>query len=529
MNGYFQLINEENGTGVKLFPPTEGGEKLAVNELIEYLQNKNYKADMGVLHKLIQSLHDEPVVVPLSAERGMAEREVIMFYLSPDKMTVEARLHAPSNDGEKITKQEVLNDLRYQGVTFGVDENAVEQFLAKREYCKNVVVAKGLEPVQGEDASIEYFFNTDVKARPTLNEDGSVDFFHLNTINHCKAGEILAVLHEAKPGKPGSNVQGMPIAPREVKRTKFKFGKNMDLSEDGLTLSSQVDGHVTLVNGQVFVSNVFEVENVDNSTGDIDYDGSVQVNGNVCSNFSIKAKGNIEIKGVVEGARVEAEGNITIARGVNGMGKGVLIAGGNVIAKFIENATVTTGGYVESGSILHSHVNAQTEINVNGKKGFITGGEVCATNKIQVKTLGSQMGADTLVSVGVNPQVKVEFQQLQKTVTECTKVLKTAQPVIQATTQKLKQGVKLQPDQVAYVKSLLQLEKQKTAELEQANKRMEELQEQMSEGQDAKVVVEGTVYPGTTIIISDANLVVQKEYSYCRFVKEQGDVKMTGI
>ena len=40
-----------------------------------------------------------------------------------------------------------------------------------------------------------------------------------------------------------------------------------------------MDGHVSLVEGKVFVSDVLTVENVDSSTGNIEYDGNVQVNG----------------------------------------------------------------------------------------------------------------------------------------------------------------------------------------------------------------------------------------------------------
>lgn len=529
MNGYFQIINGETGCGIRLFPPTEGGEKININEMAEYLQGRNLTFDLPTMNRVMQAMKEEPVLYPLQKQKGLPERECFHLYLSPDKMTAEGRFYPPSNDGGKLNKQEILDDLKYQGIVFGIDESAIEDYLKKRNYCENIVLARGKEPVQGQDAKIEYFFNTDLRARPTLLEDGSVDFFHLNTINHCKAGDVLARLHKEVRGEAGTNVTGGSIAPREVKTARFAYGKNIDLSEDGLVLTSQVSGHVSLVEGRVFVSDVFTVENVDNSTGDIEYEGSVQVNGNVCSNFSIKAKGNVEVKGVVEGARIEADGNITIARGVNGMGKGQLSARGNIVAKFIENASISAGGYVESGSILHSRVNAKTEINVNGKKGFITGGEVCAAQCINVKTLGSPMGADTVVSVGVDPQVKIELQQIQKQMGEAAKVLKTIQPVIQATTQKLKQGVKLSPDQASYIKSLVLLDKQKQEEMEKATKRMEELQQEVSEGEDAKVCVTGTVYPGTRIFVSDASLVVQKEYKYCKFVKSEGDVKMTGM
>lgn len=529
MNGYFQLVNGEKGLGIRLIPPTEGGDIISVNEVAEYLQSKDIAFELTLLNRVLLALKDEAVVFPLKPMRGMPEREMVHLYLSPDKMKAEGRFYAPSTDGGRMDKQEILDDLKNHGIVFGIDDNAIDQFLQKRNYCESIVLARGKDPVQGQDAKIEYYFNTDIKARPTLLEDGSVDFFHLNTINHCKAGDVLAKLQKEVRGEAGRTVTGESVSPRDVKTARLTYGKNLALSEDGLVLTSEVNGHVSLVEDRVFVSNVFEVENVDNSTGNIDYEGSVQVNGNVCSNFTVKAKGNVEVRGVVEGAVIEAGGNITIARGVNGMGKGKLSAQGNIVAKFIENATISAGGYVESGSILHSHVNAQTEINVSGKKGFITGGEVCATNRINVKTLGSPMGADTTVNIGVNPQVKMEFQQIQKQMTEAAKVLKTVQPVIQATTQKLKQGVKLPPDQAAYIKSLVVLEKQKREELQQANKRIEELQELMSEGADARVTVTGTVYPGTRILISDASMVVQKEYKYCSFVKSKGDVKMTGM
>lgn len=61
---------------------------------------------------------------------------------------------------------------------------------------------------------------------------------------------------------------------------------------------------------------------------------------------------------MIEGACIEAGGNIIIARGMNGMAKGILKAGGNIVAKFLENATVSAGGYVNTESILHSNVTA---------------------------------------------------------------------------------------------------------------------------------------------------------------------------
>ena len=139
------------------------------------------------------------------------------------------------------------------------------------------------------------------------------------------------------------------------------------MSEDGLRLYSEVSGHVSLTDGRVFVSDTYEVAaDVDSSTGDIDYEGNVVVRGNVITGFTVKAKGDIEVYGVVEGAYIEAEGQIILRRGMQGMNKGILKANGNIITKFIENAEVIAGGYINTDSIMHSKVSAKGDIVVGG-------------------------------------------------------------------------------------------------------------------------------------------------------------------
>ena len=312
----------------------------------------------------------------------------------------------------------------------------------------------------------------------------------------------------------------------DVKPAVLKYGNNIELSEDGMTIVSLVDGHVELVEGSVFVSDMLEVENVDNSTGNIDYEGSVQINGNVSTNFEVKARGDIVVKGVVEGATLRADGNIIIARGMNGMGKGSLSAGGNIVAKFLENANAQADGYVASESILHSRIMAGGEINVDGKRGFITGGRVCATGGINVKTLGSEMGADTIVEVGADPKIKNRIAQLQKLIEEDTKTLQTVQPVLVAAKQKVTQGIKLSQEQLKNIQSLAIVNQQKSEAIKANQTELNELMEQAGNTTEARIRVKGMVYPGTKICIGDVSMTVQKNTHYCRFVRERGDVKV---
>lgn len=528
MNGYFQLVDESGFVGVKIFPPTGDGEKARVNEVMEYLTTRGIVCDLSVLNQTINGA-EEPVVLKLQAGACPKEDENYKLEISEDNMTVTARFYPPSTNGNRLSTSEFVNDLRFKKVIFGVNTEKLDAFFENPEYCTDIVVAEGKEPRHGTDATVQYFFNTDVRVRPTLKEDGSVDFFNLNTISHCKEGDELARLIPADLGEEGMNVIGEKLKPRDVKKATLKFGRNIELSEDKMSIFSMVNGHVTLTDDKVFVSDVLEVENVDNSIGNIEYEGSVQINGNVTSNFSVKAKGNIVVNGVVEGAYLEAGGDIIIARGMNGMSKGKLQAGGNIVAKFLENATATAKGYVSTESILHSTVMAGTEVTVSGKRGFITGGRVCATNIITVKTLGSHMGAATTVEVGADPSIKARFQELQKTVAEIQRVLKTISPVVLAFEQKQEAGMQLPEDKVQYIMSLKKLKGLKEEEMEKSIKEMDELQDIIEDKHQAQVVVTGEVYQGTKIVIGDVSRTVQSGMKYCRFIKEKGDVKMTGM
>jgi len=528
MNGYFQIDTSERGTYLKLFAPTENGVTVTIQEVMDYLDRKKVAYDIKTLGQAFTEIdYSKPVFLNPTKMLPIAECSYIT--IDNDFMTATARFYPGSNGGRPLDEEQIMSECRLAKVVYGVDEAAIASFLKKKEYCKDYVIARGTPVKEGTDGKITYHFNTDNRIRPTLNEDGTVDFFHLNLVNHCKEGEVLATLTPEVRGVEGKNVLGEVIKPREVKRRTLAFGLNIELSEDKLTIKSKVNGHVTLTGGKVFVSDVMEVVNVDNSTGNIDYEGNVVVTGNVNTNFSIKTTGDIEVRGVVEGAHLEAGGNIVLQRGINGMARGTLKAGGNVVAKFIENATVEAGGYVETNSILHSKVQAGTEINVMSHKGFITGGEVTATSKICVRTLGSNMGADTLVTVGVNPTIINRMAELNQEIADAQKNLKSMLPVMEAMKKKLAAGVKFTPDQVKQVQTLAATVKASQEAVTADTAELETLKAQMEAGGRASVEVAGTVYPGTIIAISDVSKVIKDAYKYCRFVREKGDVHMTSL
>ncbi|MBQ7776964.1 MAG: DUF342 domain-containing protein [Lachnospiraceae bacterium] len=527
MNGYFRLKSIENGFGLELIPPSNGGEPINIAEVMDYLGSQSLVYDLSVLKEKIESGERTEYFLRAGACPVLAESYKLI--VAEDNMSAIARFYPATEGGKQLSVEEFVKDLRFRNIIYGLQIQNMQEYFAEREYCKDILVAKGKEVIQGKNAYIEYLFNTDVHARPTVREDGSVDFFNLNAINHCSKGQVLARIIPEEKGHHGRNILGERFEAIAVKPTVFRYGRNIQVSEDRLSLISMVDGHVALVDDKVFVSDVYEVENVDNATGNIEYEGSVQINGNVISNFSVTAKGNVIVNGVVEGATITAGGNIIIARGMNGMTKGKLVAGGNIIAKFLENATAEADGYIQTESILHSNVMAGAYIEVNGKRGFITGGHVVAAEKLIVKTLGAQLGAPTIVEVGVNPKIKEEYQQLQKDIGEIQKVLSSTRSILSSYSEKTKKGAKFNEQQMKYYKSVILLDTNKKKELELKMEKLEKIQESLNVQHKAYVEVSGQVYAGTKVIIGDLSMVVQNSFKSCRFEKVQGNVKCIGI
>ena len=312
--GYFQLFSNQQGAYLRIVR-AGGSDEIDIQEIMAYLDNLGIYYDLQYLNKnlgIVINSGDAEALILISGQLTAPVNETYTLTVQPDKMTATVRFYPPSYGddptmaGKRIAQTELMRDLAFHKIIYGVKNEEIKAFFAAPRYAVDFVVAEGKAPRQGSNASIEYLFATQLSSKPTLNEDGSVDFFHLNNISHCRAGQELARLTPEDRGDPGTNVYGESLPPHAVKGLAFRRSKNVSFSEDKLSLIADVDGHVTFVDGNVFVANVYSVENVNSATGNIEFEGSVVVLGNVYTNFSVKAKGNIEVRGVVEGAAQKA-------------------------------------------------------------------------------------------------------------------------------------------------------------------------------------------------------------------------------
>ncbi|TCK97920.1 hypothetical protein EDC19_0322 [Natranaerovirga hydrolytica] len=528
-DGYFEVINKkENGTYLKIFKKKKEGKDVDFFTIINYLDSKGFENyDEEKIRETLDNLKED-IEIKISNKIIESIDEAIEIIVSEDRLKAYVRFAPPIGEGKILTKVDVIDILSKNNITYGVNEDEISAIIESKVYFNDYLIAQGKEPQEGKDAVIKYYFSTNTNTKPKENDDGSVDFHQLNIINNVKDGDLLAELIPAVEGEHGIDVYGNKIKVKSVKRLSLKPGKNVELSEDKLKLFARKDGDVKVEDGKVIVYDYFEVPaDVDSSTGNIDFNGTVVVRGNVRTGYIIKAKGDIEVYGVVEGATLISEGEVILRRGIQGMGKGRIEAQGNLISKFIENSTVKVRGFIHSEAILHSNVTAKNEIIVDGKKGMVTGGEVRSGTEVQAKTLGSHMGTVTNVEVGVDPTIIDEYNQAEKDIKNIKEEQVKMDQIIKLLKSKQQKNGTLDPDKLKMLQDATRNKIFLQGKLKTSMKKHQDLDELLENQDMGKVKVMNKVYPGVRITICNAKLFVKDENHYCTYYKDRADIKTT--
>ena len=525
MNGFFYLIHKLDGTYLKIIPEKLGGKRVLIDEVVSYLTSKrifDYKKE-AILYAINNATM--PLEVKLMDETILPEQETAIINVADDGLSVIARFYPPSDKGSLMNRNDIVSTAVSAGMKFGLLEDVVNEFLQNRIYCTDIVIARAMLPVEGKSASITYHFNNKVTRKPKMNEDGTVDFHQLEIINHVEEGDLLAELSPMEPGKPGIDVTGRLIKQKPVKNMILRHNQNATLSEDGLSLYSNVSGHVFLVGDTITVSDVYSIKSdIDLGTGDIEFNGSVYIKGNVRTGFTVKAKGTIFVEGVVEGATLISDAGIVLSRGIQGMNRGKLITKGDVVAKFIENSTVNCEGSLTAEAILHSKIFAGKEISVTGKKGFVTGGELHSGIEIHVKTAGSTMGTNTLLEVGVDPKLILEYHDIEKKMKHYRSELYKLNQILDLLHKKY--NGKIPPDKLAMYHTTKETYDKFQVELQNATERYESLTIIIDQNEGGCILVDRTIYSGCKIVISNVVHYVRQEMYSKRFLKDGPDIKI---
>lgn len=439
-------------------------------------------------------------------------------------------LHDKPNDNDTNERNEregidkIIKEVK-SILKVGVNEEKVRDLLIKKLYNVRNCIAEGVIPVDGKDGYIKYNFDLEKKVAPKVLKDGTVDYRELDMINNVTTGEVLAEIYSPKEGKDGLKVTGEPIPYKKGKQPNINYGKNVRLLDNKKALIAEKDGLVTLINGKIVVLDIFEVENVDNNVGNVYFNGTVKIGGNVLNNFKVIADGDVQVNGIVEGGYIENLGDVVVKRGIQGYNKLVVKTKGNISTRFIENAMIISERGVLAEAIMHSQVSCRDNINLIGKRGLIVGGICRAGGEISAKTVGSTMATGTVLEVGVDPEIKDKSVELINNIDQMKENLDKIYKTLNLL-DRLKKANKLDKKKVEMYKKLIRTRKSLQANLEKLMREKHLTDKIIEEVSKGCIKISDVVYPGVKIIIGNSSMIVKDEIRNCVFYRDDGEIKI---
>ncbi len=268
-------------------------------------------------------------------------------------------------------------------------------------------VANGIGPVQGEDAKLEFFFNTNYLKAGGMGSDGNIDFKQRGEIPLVEEGTVLAEKIPMKVPRQGQTIYGEVLEVSIGRDIPLRFGTGVKLSEDGLKLLADVRGYPKYaLSGVIFVHDVFTTSgDVDYETGHVEYNGNVNIKGCVKSGFRVRGNDIRTIE--LDGGIVEADGDVVVAGGIN---QGKIYARGNVSAKFIQNSEIVCMGNVRvEKEIVDSHIESSGTCSIeNGK---IISSKIAAKMGVTARHIGTEMTAPNQIRVGQDLFTQKELEK----------------------------------------------------------------------------------------------------------------------
>lgn len=362
-----------------------------------------YNAASPLLNLLIGERRDASVSVEVAADAMNAWVNIVA-----------------ARGGRPLDADALSQALDAAGVSFGIDPAAIQAACAASSAggSQRLLVATGQPATNGEDTRFELLV-ADVRDRsPHLDANGFINFRDLGEIPSVSADQPLMRRIPATTGTAGRNVRLGVIEP--VPGRNEGFAENLvgayPADDDPNLLRALFSGQPVHGRNGVTVEPVLRFRNVNVATGNVAFDGTVNIEGEVLPGMKVHASGDIIVGGVVDGAELKADGDIHVSGGI--IAKAQVHADGAVSARFVENAQIFAGTTISIGdTALQSDLQANNQIIVGAKspqRGRLAGGSARATMLIKTPILGSAAGGVTTLLLGVNPVLDAKYQQLLK-------------------------------------------------------------------------------------------------------------------
>lgn len=340
----------------------------------------------------------------------------VAIEVSDDRLQAWIRPLDP-DDPRPFTLEEIVHDLEEAKIVVGDPVlERINEFIATistdDDRPERFLIAEGRPVVEGTDGA---FHRAESLLQQELDwqGDAAINYYASKSIHMVEKDDPIGTVVPAVPGVGGINVFGEALKPSR-KPTEVELESSVGRSDvEPSTVLALVPGQIEFVGNVLSINEVFTVpKDVDFGTGNIDSPVDVQIRGTVHDGFFVKSRRAIAIGGAIESAEVESKGDILVRGGILQKGKSSVKSGGDIVARFCDEADLRAAGDVKiSKELMSSHVHCDGSL--LAAHGAVIGGAAYAREGVEVATLGSDACVATEITVGIHPDVIDEAERIR--------------------------------------------------------------------------------------------------------------------
>ena len=355
--------------------------------------------------------------------------------------------------------------------------------------------------------------------------DGRIDYRKFNMLKRIKKGECIITKKKATIGDfEGFTVCGEKISPQHGKDIELSYNENVTAKEDKSEIKyiSNINGHYSFTENCLIIDPVLLVEgDVDYASGNIDFEGDVNIMGDILDKFEVSTMKNLFVMGSVNAAKINVEGDMFVQKGIIGRHNSEITVRGTLVVDFIEAADIKIyGDLIVNRSILNSNIKAAGKIICVSGKGQIIGGVVQAAEAIEANIIGSEGGVKTEIIAGIDFSLERDLALLEK---EKLIYNKNLQKIIKLTEKLFSIKPTVEEFSVEMRKIYIESLKKKTLIL----KKIEDIKineihllSEIEELNKAYIKINKTVFTDTKININRSIMEITKLYQSVKFIKD---------
>jgi len=391
-------------------------------------------------------------------------------------------------------------------------------------------IAKGIEPIKGRDGKLVLL----VRPRNALHshlkhEIESGEHPTTGSFDNIEQDMPVARIYPPTAGTDGFDVFGKKISAIGGADYNLSFDdqalviKDAEMMDASYSVAFAIkEGYLSTDNGKLTIIDTLDIDSdVGLKTGDIDFVGSVNIDGDVLKGFFVHAKQNVAVSGNAIGCSIKSKlGSISIQGAAYGSSiKEMTNTSTNDLEKKLTkeaefsshskfSALLAQGITVSANDDIvieneASHSNLYTRGAIIIPNGVIYGCECRVVQGVEVQYLGTPSGAENTIYLCSDVESSYEYAYLVYRIKQHESALELLALQLGPFATDLKRLDKLEPSYKEKLKNLLLKHKNISASLEKLQTEKTELLTNTVAPPFIRVNIKGMFYPGGKLIAED--------------------------